>query len=402
MQTSILAPYRVLDCTGELGWLTGRFLADLGCDVVKIEPPGVDLSAPAWRGANANKRLLTLDLTTDAGKGAFLRLAVKADFLLETAPPGSALAALFDINKLQAANPKLIHVSVTPFGRTGPRAEWQASDIELMAAGGAMSLAGEPDGIPLRVTAPQSQPWAASQATVGAMVALTARNVTGRGQHVDVSAQAAVLASIAHAPASWDLIDVNPKRAGAFMTGRSVHGAVYRVFWPCKDGYLNFIIYGGVAGRRTNEGLCAWMRDAGADLGVLAEIDWARFDSTLTNQEQVDAMEEPIGRFFKTVTKAEFLQQAFEREMLGYPVNNVADIAHDPQLEARGFWTDLPAANGGTERHCGGFAVVDGERLPISRPVPAAGEHTRDVLGEYGFSENEIDALIGTRATVTR
>jgi crotonobetainyl-CoA:carnitine CoA-transferase CaiB-like acyl-CoA transferase len=217
-----------------------------------------------------------------------------------------------------------------------------------------------------------------------------------------VSAQASVLASIAHAPASWDLIDINPRRAGAFMTGRSVHGAVYRVFWPCKDGYLNFIIYGGVAGRRTNEGLCAWMRDAGADLGVLADIDWATFDSTQTNQEQVDAMEEPIGRFFKTVTKAEFLQQAFEREMLGYPVNNVADIAHDPQLEARRFWADLPSPGGGTERHCGGFAVVDGERLPVSRPVPAAGEHTRDVLGEYGFSENEIDALIGARATVTR
>jgi benzylsuccinate CoA-transferase BbsE subunit len=88
--------------------------------------------------------------------------------------------------------------------------------------------------------------------------------------------------------------------------------------------------------------------------------------------------------------------------MLGYPVNNVADIAHDPQLEARGFWADLPAAGGGTERHCGGFAVVDGARLPVNRPVPAAGEHTRDVLGEYGFAAEEIDALSGSGATVAR
>ena len=399
----MLAPYRVLDCTGELGWLTGRFLADLGCDVVKVEPPGADLSAPAWRGANTNKRLLTLDLTSAEGKDTFLRMAARADFLLETAAPGSELAKLFDIDGLRAANPKLIHVSVTPFGRTGPHAGWQASDLELMAAAGAMSLAGEPDGIPLRVTAPQSPPWAASQAAVGAMVALTARNATGRGQHVDVSAQAAVVASIAHAPAMFDLIDVNPKRAGAFMTGRSVHGAVYRVFWPCKDGYLNFIIYGGVAGRRTNESLCAWMRDAGAELGVLAGIDWATFDSTQTNQDQVDAMEEPIGRFFMTVTKAEFLQQAFEREMLGYPVNNVADIAQDPQLSERGFWADLPAPGGGTERHCGGFAVVDGTRLPINRPAPGgAGQDSRDVLNEYGFAAKEIDALIGAGTVVAK
>jgi crotonobetainyl-CoA:carnitine CoA-transferase CaiB-like acyl-CoA transferase len=396
----LLEPYRVLDCTGELGWLTGRFLADLGCDVVKVEPPGADLSAPAWRGTNAGKRLISLDLTSKAGQDAFRKMAAQADFLLETAQPGSALAELFDIDKLRTANPKLIHVSVTPFGRTGPRANWVAGDIELMAASGAMSLAGEPDGIPLRVTAPQSPPWAASQAAVGAMVALTARHTTGRGQHVDVSAQSAVIASIAHAPASWDLIDVNPKRAGAFMTGRSVHGAVYRVFWPCKDGYLNFIIYGGVAGRRTNEAICAWMKDSGADLGALADIDWATFDSTQTTQEQVDAMEGPIGRFFMTITKAEFLQVAFEREMLGYPVNNVADIAQDPQLEARGFWKDLPTADGGSERQCGGLAMVDGKRLDLDLPAPIGGQHTREVLSQYGFADQDIETLVKTGAAV--
>ena len=248
--------------------------------------------------------------------------------------------------------------------------------------------------MPLRVTAPQSNPWAASQAAVGAMVALTGRAATGRGQHVDVSAQAAIVASIAHAPASWDLIGVNPLRAGAFMTGRSVHGAVYRVFWPCQDGYLNFIIYGGIAGRRTNQALAAWMDEAGADLGVLVDFDWATFDSTQATQDEVDAMEAPIGEFFMSITKAEFLQGAFEREMLGYPVNNVADIAHDPQLEARGFWADLAAPGGGTERHCGGPAVVDGQRLSIERPVPGPGQHSREVLAEFGFGAAEIDALI--------
>lgn len=397
----MLKGYRVLDCTGELGWLAGRLLADLGCNVVKIEPPGADLSAPAWRGNNAGKRLLSLDLSSKAGKAAFLKLAAKADFLLETAQPGSDLAKLFDIDALRELNPKLIHVSVTPFGRTGPRAEWKASDLELMAASGAMSLAGEPGGVPLRVSAPQSHPWAASQAACGAMVALIARNSSGRGQHVDVSAQSATIASIAHAPAFFDILGQNAKRAGAFMTGRSVHGAVYRVFWPCKDGYVNFIIYGGVAGRRTNEGLCAWMRDAGADLGVLADIDWATFDSTQTTQAEVDEMEKPISAFFKTVPKAEFLKQAFEREMLGYPVNNVADIAADPQLSERGLWADLPGPGGKTERHLGGFACVDGKRLPAPRPAPVkAGEHSRKILTEYGFKPKDISALVRAKAVV--
>jgi crotonobetainyl-CoA:carnitine CoA-transferase CaiB-like acyl-CoA transferase len=216
-----------------------------------------------------------------------------------------------------------------------------------------------------------------------------------------VSAQSATIASIAHAPAFFDILGQNAKRAGAFMTGRSVHGAIYRVFWPCKDGYLNFIIYGGVAGRRTNEGLCAWMRDAGADLGVLASIDWATFDSTQTTQAQVDDMERPIGNFFKTVTKAEFLQQAFEREMLGYPVNNVADIAADPQLSARDAWVDLPGLGGKTERQLSGFAFVDGKRLPAPRPAPIkAGEHSRKVLTEYGFKPKEIAALARAKAVV--
>ncbi len=178
------------------------------------------------------------------------------------------------------------------------------------------------------------------------------------------------------------------------MTGRSVHGAVYRVFWPCADGYVNFIIYGGVAGKRTNEGMCAWMASKSADLGVLATIDWARFDSTQATQAEVDAMEAPIAKFLLTVTKAEFLQQAFEREMLGYPVNNVADIAADPQLAERGFWHDAPGPDGSPERFCGGFAMVDGKRLPVKRGVPKLGEHSRGVLSEFGLDAGEIDRLV--------
>lgn len=352
----------VLDCTGRLGWLTGRLLADLGADVTKIEAPDAEIGSADWRALNVNKNLTRLDLGKAPGRKALDRLAAGADILIATPHPGAAEARLYDYDRLAAINPRLIVVAITPFGLTGPKAAWQATDLEIMASGGAMALAGEPDGKPLRVSAPQSYAWAGGQAAVGALTALAARWKTGRGQLVDVSAQAAVIIALAHAPTFVDMLGVTPRRAGAFMTGRSVQGAKYRVFWPCRDGFINFILYGGAAGRRTNEQLVAWMRERGIELGPLANIDWARFDPTRASQAEVDAMEIPIGRFLGSLTKREFLEGAHQREMLGYPVSETADIATDPQLAARGFWQDLPGPDGRTERHCGAFVVVDGER----------------------------------------
>src|SRR3989442_15620810 len=122
-----------------------------------------------------------------------------------------------------------------------------------MAASGAMSLAGEAGGEPMRVTQPQAGMWAGAEAAMGALTALAYRTRTDRGQWVDVSAQSAVIAALAHAPVFWDMNRVNPERAGIYITGRSVTAARLRAFWPCKDGWINFIVYGGAAGRHTNQ-----------------------------------------------------------------------------------------------------------------------------------------------------
>ncbi|HEY5896119.1 MAG TPA: CoA transferase [Burkholderiales bacterium] len=351
----MLGGVRVVDATERLGWLAGRLLGDCGARVTKLEAPGADTSSPHWRALNVNKHVIR-------GSAERLpQLAAEADIVLATPSPSQ-----FDeLRELLGANPALVVVSITPFGMTGPKAGWRGSDLEIMAAGGAMSLAGEPGGMPVRISAPQAYAWAGSQAAVGALIALSYRRTSGRGQLVDVSAQSAVITALSHAPAFVDIAGVSPTRAGAFMTGRSVTGARFRVFWPCKDGYLNFILYGGVAGRRTNEQLVAWMRERGFDLGALAAQDWAKWDPTIASQQTIDTMEEPIGRFFLSITKKEFLEGAHAREMLGYPVSTVADIAADPQLAARGFWEDVPAPAGGTERHCGAFVIVDGKRASL-------------------------------------
>ena len=377
----LLSDVLIIDATDRLGWLAGRVLADLGADVIKIETPGSDRGRADWRAFNVNKRVLELDVQASADRARLEDLLRAADICLLTP---SVSSAPLDPHALRENYPRLVVVAIRPFGGVGPRSTWKASDIELMAAGGAMALAGEPDGMPVRVSEPQSYGWAGAQAAIGALVALSHRDVTGRGDLVDVSAQASVVTALSHAPAFVDLLGLEPTRAGAFMTGRSIKGARYRVFWPCRDGYINFIFYGGVSGRRTNEQLVRWMRECGAELGALAAIDWKVWDPTKANQSEVDAIEAPVGKFFARLSKREFLTEGHRREMLGYPVSTVADIAGDPQLEARGFFQ---AVAGVAERFCGSFAVIDGVRPPLRHAPGAPLAAVKSTQGEPAMAE---------------
>lgn len=382
----LLEPYRVLDLTGPLGFVAGKVMADLGADVIKIEPPGGDPSRQwrdglFWAATNAGKRSITLDLEEDRDRMVFRKLARKADFILESFRPGTLNIMTLGYVVLCRDNPGLIMVSITPFGQYGPYAQFEASDLEIMALSGAMSLAGDEGGEPMRVTAPQTCYWAGVEAVMGALTALAYRTTTGRGQHVDVSAQAAVISAIAHAPAFWDLNGINPERAGFYITGRSVTGAKMRALWPCRDGWINFIIYGGEAGRHTNRKLVEWMDVQGLAPDWLKAIDWSNFAVTGLTQEEVDRLEAPIGYFLSTLTKQQFLDGVLEREMLGYPVSTVADISVDRQLEARGFWQELTDAKSGrTFKSPGGFALVNGTRLAAGKRAPRPGEHNQEIL----------------------
>ena len=406
----LLKPYRVLDLTGPLGFLTGKIFGDLGAEVIKIEPPGGDPARRLppylkngnghpqslyWSAYNANKRGITLDLSGHAGQSLFLQLAHKADFVLESFPPGTLEKWGLGYERLKQKNPGLILVSITPYGQEGPYREFQGSDLEIMALSGAMSLAGERDGEPMRVTVPQAPMWAGAEAAMGALTALAYRSLTGQGQHVDVSAQVAVMAALAHAPAFWDLNRINPERAGIYVTGRSVNGAKMRVFWPCRDGWINFIIYGGSAGRQTNQQLVAWMDEQEMAPEWLKQIDWDQFEVTQIQQEEIDRLEGPIFEFFSTLNKQEFLAGAIKRQMLGYPVSTVADIYRDPQLAARQFWQEVrDPASGVALKYPGGFAVINGERLTIRRPAPRIGEHNQEVYAqELGLCPSEITQL---------
>ena len=409
-ENGLLSPFRVLDLTDEWGFLCGKILGDLGADVIKIERPGGDPARNIgpflhdqvhpekslyWFAFNNNKRGVTLNLESDRGRKIFGQLVAKADFVLESFTPGILDGLDLGYEALSRLNPRLVLTSITPFGQTGPYSRFNASDIEVLAMSGCMSLTGDPSRAPLRVTFPQSYQWTGSYAAMGTMIAHLQRQRTGEGQHVDVSAQACLLWAFSHAHTFWDLNRHLEKRAGSFMTGRSITGAKMRVFWPCKDGYLNFIIYGGEAGRKTNQALVDWMDSKGMALEFLKKKDWKVFNIAEVTQEEIDQMEEPIGRFFQGVTKKEFLEEVISRGMLGYPVSTTREILEDSQLKARGYWQTVDHPELGTSLlYPGAFAKFSSAECPLRRRAPLIGEHNEEVyVKELGLKSAEMGQL---------
>ncbi|MBI2986556.1 MAG: CoA transferase [Deltaproteobacteria bacterium] len=406
----LLSPFRVLDLTDEMGFLCGKILGDLGADVIKVERPGGDPARKIgpffgdrphpekslyWLGFNNNKRGITLNLESRGGKELFSKLVAGSHFVIESFFPGYLDRLGLGHAALSQINPRLVHTSITPFGQSGPYSRFHGSDIEIMAMSGCMSLTGDPNRPPLRITFPQSYHWTGSYAAVGTLVAHLHRQQTSEGQQVDVSAQACMLWAFSHAHTFWDLNRHLEKRAGSFMTGRSITGAKMRVFWPCKDGYVNFIIYGGEAGRKTNQALVEWMDSKGMAPELLKKKEWKDFNIAAVTQEEIDQMEEPIARFFQQVTKKEFFEEVIKREMLGYPVATVEEIFQDPQLEAREFWQKIEHPELGTPiLYPGGFAKFSEAPCKIWRRAPLIGEHNEEIYcGEMGLKTDDLTKL---------
>ncbi len=385
---ALLDGLRVIELVGDDVWGAaavghcGRILADLGADVVKVEPPTGDpvrqvppyigeRAAPdrglLWIALNANKRSVTAS-PDDVGRRAALLSG--ADVVLQAA---------LSVDPARA-DPRLVVVTITPYGASGPLASTPASDLEVTASSGSLWLAGEPGGAPVRTTLPQSPFWAGMYAAAGALLAIIARRATGRGQHVDVSGQQSMVT--VHPPAAVfaDVAREEHMRLGPNLLGRSIVGARFRNVWPCADGHVSFAIQGGPIGRHTGRMLTAWMGERRFDAPRFRAIDWEAFDNRTLSQADVDALEAEVGAFLRTLTKREFFAGVIARNMLGYPVADAADIYSDEQLRERAFWQDV-AIDGTTLEFPGGFALFDGERPTVRRPPPRLGQHQQEVLG---------------------
>jgi crotonobetainyl-CoA:carnitine CoA-transferase CaiB-like acyl-CoA transferase len=185
------------------------------------------------------------------------------------------------------------------------------------------------------------------------------------------------------APLFWDILREDHARPGPYLQGRSLVGSRFRNVWPCRDGYVAFAIQGGPVGRQTGRALVDWIAERSLDAPRLRAIDWEHFDNRTLTQAEVESLEAEIGGFLATLTKREFYDAVFARNMLGYPLSTAPDLLAEDQLAARGFWQSVELDDVGTYRMPGGFALFDGERPRIARDAPRIGEHQQEVLAEW-------------------
>ena len=393
-----LAHCRVLDLTQAEGLLCGQILSDLGADVIQVEPPGGAAGrrlAPFaeghvndvehslfWWSYSSGKRSLLIDI--DSERATFLKLVAQSDVLIESEPPGSMKARGLDYESLSAINPRLILVTMNPYGSRGPKSSWAASDITLVAASGPMILTGDEDRPPLRVSVPQAWHHGAAEAATGALIALHERNKSARGQHVEVSVQQALtLATQANILAAA-VGDFTPQRvAGGVKAGE----LRIRFTYPAKDGLVSIThLFGATIGPATDR-LMEYVFQEGFCDEATRNKDWIEYGLLLLNGE------EPLSEFERvkacvaactaTKTKAELLEAAMKKRLLLAPMSTVKDVLDSEQLASRCYF-QRPIGEGRSAglRYPGPFAKFSKTPLRSRRRPPRMGEHTKEILAE--------------------
>ena len=393
----MLSPYRVLDLTHERGMLCGQMLADLGADVIAIEPPegnsarqlgpfAGDVADPErslfWWSYARNKRSITLDITTDEGRDQLLHLVEGAHFLIESERPGRMAELGLGYEALAQVNPALVYVSISAFGQTGPKAAYAESDLIVSSAGG-LEI-GDSDRAPLaRFSVPQAYLHAGAEAAGAALVAHHERRRSGLGQHVDVSAQQAIIQTTQSLILSAAIGEQESKRVTG---GVNIAGLPIPLVWPAKDGHISLVFLFGAFGPFSRR-LMEWLHEEGICDEATRDKDWIGYTALLSSgEESPQEYARVLGlirSFTATKTKAELQEASFARRLLIAPMVTIDELAASEQFAARDFWRDVqqPAHS---VRHPGPFAKFSETPIEYRRGAPSIGEHNAEVLGADG------------------
>jgi benzylsuccinate CoA-transferase BbsE subunit len=415
-----LGDIRVLDLTGEIGSYCTKLLADLGADVIKIEPPGGDPARNVgpfyhdeagperslyFSNLNTNKRSIVLDLMDKSGRAAFEKLAATADIVVESFAPGYLDGLGLGYEALCKLRPDVIVTSITGFGQSGPHAQYLAPDIVGVAMAGIMWLAGDPRDAPNLPPCYQGYLSASIQAAAGTLMALYHRDVTGEGQHVDVSMQEALLIAEETAMQAYDLQKFVRNRTGARgllpipVPGMGPYEAADGWIWS----------YVSAPGGAPWTELLAWMVDEGKaeDLtadpygSTIAELNMRFLTSVVLNPDSVKEkkpvlahIDDVLTRFFKNKPKRELYEQGQHRRLLIGIVSTPEDLASSPQLNARGWFQQVRHEDLNDTLSYPGppYRLSETPWRIASRP-PLLGEHTAEVLAEAGYASDEIAAF---------
>ncbi len=396
---------RVLDLAGEAGMYCTKLLADLGADVILMEPPdgaaarrigpfygdesNSNKSLYFWN-LNTNKRSVTRDLGSADGQESFRRLAATADVVVECFQPGYLDSLSLGYDDLSQIRPDIIVTSITGFGQSGPHSQYKTADMVGQAMSGMMHLDGFPDDPPNMLYGEQAYHCASTQAAVGTLIALFHRERTGEGQHVDVAIQEANLLNQETAMPYWDL-----RRELRTRTGDN-HPLPGVGTYECADGHV--LLRVGLPGFGAPwPALLDWIREdspggAGAELESLFEglnsrmaLDvYFRTDAESGERlrERFVAMEAVLTAFLKRHTKQYLYEEGQRRGLLIGPVNTPKDIVESPQLEHQGWLTEVEHPElSATIRYSGPPYRFSETPWRIDRRAPLIGEHT-DVIAK--------------------
>jgi formyl-CoA transferase len=387
--TRALAGIVVLDVTQVMaGPFCAMQLADLGADVIKVEPPGGDssrrwgrgasgLDTPGFNALNRGKRGIVLNLKVPAAQEVFRRLARGADIMIENYRPGVMAEFGIDYPRLSAENPRLIYASISGYGQTGPDAGKGGFDLVAQGVAGLMSITGEPGGAPVKCGVPITDLGAGLFALSGVLTALYHRTQTGRGQYIDTSlVEAGVALSV------WE--------ATEYFSGAGIPqptGSAHRLSAPyqairCSDGYITL----GTATDRLFIRVCK----------LLGHPEWAErpefadASSRVRNRAAVAALIEAITA---TEPRRHWLELFDANDIPCGPINNYEEVVRDPQVLAREMVREVDHPTLGRLRTLGSPLKMSATPPDPVRRAPLLGEHTDEVLRRAGYGDEELAAL---------
>ena len=414
---TLLNGVRVIDLATSRAEMAGRVLADMGAEVIKVEPPEGSASRRLppfsdqdperslyWAAMGLGKRSVVIDLDDEEGRGDFLALLSTADVLVESFDPGAMADLGLGYDDLKDQHPQLIYTSVTPYGQDGPHAMRPATDLTLESAGGLVGLQGDGDRPPVPVGFPQASIHAGVQAAADVSIALRERDLSGLGQHLDVSMQAAVV---------WTLMNATgfPPNTGGDPPGtcddraNSAAAAVMSIL-PCADGYIVFNIVPGGLGLRHSTKVMRWIAECGELSGELegADVDeWAAtlgrvvMENLAEMQRMLIVANQQLQQFVAKRTMAECYARAVQDGFMLAPLYTMQDIADDKHLAARDYWVEIDG-----KRYPGPFAKLSETPLQLNRPAPTLGQD-QHLLAEVDRAPKRSNGVVqssnGVRGT---
>ena len=370
----LLEGYRALDLTDRKGQICGRFLADLGVEVLKIEPPGGDPvrrlppfvgeTSLAFAHLNANKRTLELDLQTADGRHRLRELAAEADILIESGAPGWLAGLELDYDRLRENNPGLIMASITGFGQWGPHSGFACNDLVVFAMCGLMSISGDPDAPPCVPPETQAYYFGSLVAALGIVAALHRRERTGTGDWIDVSMQEA-LATQEHMVRLYANEQEVHTRAGS----QHQHVAPARIF-PCRDGY----VYMYVSRQHWQRFLDIWP-------GHPEEFDAPDYLNNLFRRSRADLINPAVSEFTRQHSVDELTRRLQSNRIPCLPVNPPLGFLRDPHVEGRRFVQEVAYPDGTALTQPALPCLFSGSRPRVASPQPVARD-ARDVWSQ--------------------